>query len=435
MRVWRLTLGVLTVAVLLWAAPATAQEALTLEEAISRSLAHSARLAELEARRAGAEAAEAARGAAKLPMVAAQAGYTRTNHVDEFIIATPGQPSRVLYPDVPDNYRARIDLQWPIYTAGRADALERAARAEVGAVGEELAAARADLRLEVTRAFWALVTARETERVLQRSLERFDLHVRDLQARLDQGLISPHELLSAEAHRSRQRLLAIEAAATRRKAEMDVRRLIGGAAGPIVPSELPSPAATAMPAAERPLSRPERRVLERRLDAAGDREVAASAAGKPQLFVGGGYDLARPNPRIFPRADTWEPSWDASINLTWTLWDGGRRSADRAEAAAASRAIAARISEFDRQASLELQARTIDVESAEVGIATAEEGVRAAVEARRVIEERYQVGVATSTDVVDAEIAVLQAELDRTRATASLRIAEAGLVRAAGRQP
>ena len=227
---------------LLAVAPAAAQETLTVEEAIARSLAHSARLAEIEARRAGAEAAEDGQGAAKLPVVSAQAGYTRTNHVDEYFI--PGLRPTVLYPDVPNNYRGRLDLQWPIYTAGRADALERAARAEVGAVGEELEAARADLRLEVTRAFWALVTARQTEQVLERSLERFDRHVADLQARLDQGFISPHELLNAQAFRSRQRLLAIEAGATKRKAELDLRRLIGGTDAAIVPVE-PSAAAPA----------------------------------------------------------------------------------------------------------------------------------------------------------------------------------------------
>jgi outer membrane protein TolC len=419
--------------VLLVAPPAAAQEALTLEEAIARSLAHSARLAEIEARRAGAEAAEDGHGAAKRPVVSAQAGYTRTNHVDEFSILAPGQPPRVLYPDVPDNYRARLDLQWPIYTAGRTDALERAATAEVSAVGEELEAARADLRLEVTRAFWALVTARQTERVLERSLERFDRHVADLQARLDQGFISPHELLNAQAHRSRQRLLAIEARATRQKAEMDLRRLIGGDEGAIVPAE-PSTVSTP-PGAATVGERPERRALEFRLEAAADRQAAVSAAGRPQIFLGGGYDLARPNPRIFPRADRWEPSWDASVNLSWTLWDGGRRAAEIAQAAAASRAIEARLSEFDRQATLELRSRALDVEAARAGITTADEGVNAAVEARRVIEERYDAGVATSTEVLDAEIVVLQAELDRTRATASLRIAEAGLTRAAGRQP
>jgi outer membrane protein TolC len=433
MKTRELTLGVLA---LLLSASAAAQETLTLDDAIARSLAYSARLAELDARRAGAEAAEAGRAAAKLPIISAQAGYTRTNHVDEFLIAAPGQPPRVLYPDVPDNYRARIDLQWPIYTAGRADALERAARAELNAVGEEREAARADLRFEVTRAFWALVTARETEHVLQRSLERFDLHVRDLQARLDQGFISPHELLSAQAHRSRQRLLAIEAAMQRQRAEADLRRLIGGGEQPIVPTvpvggSLPD----ASPSDRSPLFRPERKALEYRLEAAQDREAAAAAGTKPQLVVVSGYDFARPNPRIFPRADRWEPSWDASLNVSWTLWDGGRRSAERAEAAAASRAVEARISEFDRQATFEVQSRTFEVESARAGVETSEEGLRAAIEARRVLDERYRAGVATSTEVVDAEIAVLQAELDRTRATASLRVAEAGLIRAAGRRP
>lgn len=421
---------------MLAAVPAAAQETLTLDEAIARSLAHSARLAEIGARQAGAEAVEAGRGAAKLPIVSAHAGYTRTNHVDEFLITAPGQPPRVLYPDVPDNYRARIDLQWPIYTAGRADALERAARAEVSAVGAELDAARADLRFEATRAFWALVTARETEQVLQRSLERFDLHVRDLQARLDQGFISPHELLSAQAHRSRQRLAAIEAGASRRKAEADLRRLVGGPEGPIVPAAAAAPAPIDVQPLERAAAvRPERTALEHRLAAAQDRAAAAAAGGRPQLVAVSGYDVARPNPRIFPRADRWEPSWDASINVAWTLWDGGRLGAERAEAAAASRAAQARISEFDRQAALELQSRTFDVESARAGIGSADEGLRAALEARRVVDERYRAGVATSTDVVDAEIAVLQAELDRTRATAGLRVAEAGLVRAAGRRP
>ena len=41
--------------------------------------------------------------------------------------------------------------------------------------------------------------------------------------------------------------------------------------------------------------------------------------------------------------------------------------------------------------------------------------------------------VATNTEVLDAEIALLQAELDRTRAVASSRLAEARLERARGR--
>ena len=154
-------------------------------------------------------------------------GYTRTNHVDEFGIPAPGLPLRIIYPDIPDNVRARLDLQWPIYTGGRTGALERAARAEHDATGEDLAAARAELRLEVTRAFWALVTARETEQVVARSLNSMEAHVADLRSRLDQGLIPPNDVLSAEAQESRARLVAIEASNARGVAVADLRRLLG----------------------------------------------------------------------------------------------------------------------------------------------------------------------------------------------------------------
>ena len=78
-------------------------------------------MAELQARVDVAAAAEAGRQAASRPAIALLGGYTRTNHVDEYTL--PLQPFNPLYPDVPDNYRARVDLQWPIYTAGRQQAL------------------------------------------------------------------------------------------------------------------------------------------------------------------------------------------------------------------------------------------------------------------------------------------------------------------------
>lgn len=427
----------------LCAAPALAQEPLTLEEAIARGLKYSARLAELEARQAGAVAAEAGQRAAKLPVMSAQAGFTRTNHVDEFAIfaPVPGQRIQTIYPDVPNNYRARLDLQWPIYTAGRADALVRAARAEAAAVTEDIQAARADLKLEITRAYWAVVTARESEQVVARSLQSLDVHLKDLRSRLDQGLIPPNDVLTAEAQRAREQVLAIEAANRRAVAEADLRRLIGENAGG-QPLSLPPQdiwcqqcdvAAGTQLEAGSSGSDPERRALERRLEAARERETAVGAAAWPQLFVAGGYDYARPNARIFPRQDLWHDSWDASINLSWTLWDGGRRRADTAQASAAARAIEARITEFDRQNAFDVEARRLELDSARAAITAAEQGIRSAVEARRVVGERYAAGVVTSTDVLDAEVAVLQAELDRTRAVASARLAEARLERALGR--
>ena len=49
------------------------------------------------------------------------------------------------------------------------------------------------------------------------------------------------------------------------------------------------------------------------------------------------------------------------------------------------------------------------------------------------MQERFNVGVATTTDLLDAQVALLQAELDKTRALASTRLALARLDRVLGR--
>ncbi|HEX9368850.1 MAG TPA: TolC family protein [Vicinamibacterales bacterium] len=415
---------------------------LTLDEAIAQGLANSRRLAEMEARADAADFAIAGREAADRPLVALQGGYARTNHVPEFSIAFPGRAPQVVYPDIPDNYRSRIDLQWPIYTGGRADALARAARAERGAIGKDLDAARADLRLEITRAFWAVVTARDTADVIQRSVDVALVHVRDVRARLASGLIPPNDVSSAEAQASHQRLLALEASTQLAIAEADLRRLTGNDSATAAASTSLDTRPTVLPAATAVTpdliaaalkARPERQALEQRAASADLRAAAVAASARPQIALGSGYDYARPNPRIFPRRGEWQTSWDASINASWTLWDGGRRAAEHGEAVATAASLKTRVEDFDRQATFEVRARALELDASREAVTAADDEIRAAVDADRVVNERYKAGVAAGTDVLDAQVALLQANLDRTRALANVRLAHARLERALGR--
>jgi outer membrane protein TolC len=263
--------------------------------------------------------------------------------------------------------------------------------------------------------------------------------VADLRSRLEQGLIPPNDVLSAEAQEARQRLLAIEAGTTLAVARADLARLLGAddPASMIPVATLEAPVADAVSgpelvdAARR--QRPEVRSLADLIEAARARVDAARASALPQVGLAGGYDYARPNPRIFPRAAAWEDSWDVSVNVSWPLWDGGRNRAARAAATAGVAAAEARSRDFDRQLTFEVRQRMLEVDQARAAIAAAEVGLRAAEEAFRVVGERFQAGVATNTDVLDAETAALQAALDRTRALAGARLAAARLERAVGR--
>ena len=424
---------------------------LTLQEALARAMANSHRLAELGAVAEASEAAAEQRRAADNPVLALQAGYTRINHVDEVGFGQPDGTERVFWPDVPDNWRTRLDLQWPVYTGGRARALERAAVAEREASGRDLQNARADLRLETTRAFWALVTATESVRVVEQSVRRVEAQLSDVRAQYDAGFRPPNDVLTVESQVSRQRTLLIQARNQRDAARAELARLIGAPvdaafepAAALDSGTVPESSADPAPSGTVPDSTPpgpnqgqsptraDREALALRLRAAGERIDAAQAGNRPTLAVVAGYDYARPNPKIFPRENVWQPAWDVGVNVSWTFWNGGRTAAEVAEARHQAAATRARLDELDSRIALEIRQRRLDLESARAQVPTASDAVRSAAEAQRVVRERFDAGVATSTDLLDAQMDLLQAELDRTRALADIRLAEARLRRALG---
>ena len=125
---------------------------LSLTDAIARGFANSHRIAEARAREDGAKAAVTTAELGDKPTFNANAGYMRTNHVIDFGFPSPNGVRVIVFPDIPNNFTTRLSFQWPIYTAGRTDALERAALAEANAAGADIETTRADLRLEIVRA-------------------------------------------------------------------------------------------------------------------------------------------------------------------------------------------------------------------------------------------------------------------------------------------
>ena len=414
---------------------------LTLDDAQARAVASSHRLAEGRARQQAAEAVVEVRRRSDDPTLTASAGYTRTNHIQEFGVPQPDGKLRVIYPDIPDNYRSRVELVWPVYTSGRTDALARAALAEVSATGADLAAARLDLRLEVTRAYWALVTARDTVRVLEQALATADRSLADVRTRVEAGLLPPNDVSRSEAQRARSELLLVEARGRVVVVSIDLARLLG-LDPPVViePTEVlegaaPSPAEGSALIGEALAARPELAAIEQRTSGFDARLDAIAATRKPTVALASGYDLANPNQRIFPRQDTWQDSFDISLNVSWQFWDSGRAKADRAEALANQLVLQERRNEVASQIRSDVQRQLVDLATSRAALAPARLALTSARETRRVVSDRFEAGVATTLDVLDAQLAEMQAELDRTRVLADIRLREARLSRIVGRQP
>ena len=285
--------------------------------------------------------------------------------------------------------------------------------------------------------------ARERVGVLERALERADATLETVRVRVEAGLLPPNDVLSSQAQRARQNVQLIQAQSEAALTEAELGRLVAADPGrPITlttPVDRPMPGAAEVAAlpfaalvARATETRPEREAIREREASLRSAAEAAMSAAQPQVNALAAVEPSRPNLRWVPRVDEWKTGWDLGVNLTWSVWDGGRARAEQASATAQADALHYRRRDFDAAVGVEVRQRLLELESARASLAASNEAVAAAAEARRVLGERFTVGVATNTEVLDADVAWLEAELERTQFLAALRIYEARLIRTAG---
>lgn len=417
---------------------------LTLDDAIARGVEQAPRLADARAREAAAQSTVASRSAAGVPSVNVLSSYLRTNHIVPFgIFEQPNGISRILFPDIPNNYRVRSEVDVPVYTAGRVSNSVDAAQADARAAGADLRTTDQDVRLDVVRAYWALVTSREAVTVLEESVQRMDTWVEDVRARVETGILPPNDLQSAQAQRAHQNVQLIQARNFAALSQIQLARLIGAPLDQaiVVSTPVDQPIPSAAEAARQPIDALVKRALGERGERASLQEHQASlrsvaaaslASTRPQVGALASVEPARPNQLFVPRQDTWQTSWNLGVNFTWPLWDGGRARADYAASMAQAEAVGHRLDDFDAGVAVEIRQRLLALQSNQAALEASADAISSATEARRVVGERFNAGVATSTDVLDAQVALLQAELERTQILAALRLGEAELLRAIG---
>jgi outer membrane protein TolC len=418
---------------------------LSVDEAVARAIAASPRLARLSALETAAEAqARGARGE-RWPQVDVGGGYTRRSEVPELAIfaptSNPAQPLErvVVFPNIQDNWRLRASVSLPLYTGGRTSGRIESAEQGRVAAGEDLRAAHADLVLETKSAYWSLVTARETQRVLRDAVRAFEAHLEDARNRERFGMAARNEVLAVEVERDRAELDRLRAETAADLTEANLRRLLDlppatrvEARDPLEAAPAPAPEIEAL-VGEAQAGRAERRALLARLAAAEAAAGVERGARLPQVALGGGYTYANPNRDIVPPTADWKDTWDVGVGLTWSVFDGGIRSAAEARARAQAQAVREQLRELDRAIRLEVTERALEIRTAERRLEVAKRSVSSAAESRRVAADRYREGVIPSSELLDAEIAQERASLARAEALVSLRIAAAGLERAVGR--
>jgi outer membrane protein TolC len=428
-----------TTTVLLAALAAAAPETLTLEGALAEAERASPDLAQARARVEQARAQVARARAGYLPQLRGGASYTRFS--EEAIIRLPSRfviqggevvPAGIVEATVQaqDQLAAQIDLQQAIFAPQVWFAVEGAG-AGARAAGEQLESARQELRLGVAQAYYAASAASQAVLVAERQLAVARAHEKDSEVQVEAGVAPRITLLRAEIERTRAEQDLTRAENAVASAKSALAALLGrpdaaafALTPPAPPALPPDLGALEDEAVQR---RPDLAAARSAIEAAQARRKGATAGYLPTL---GAFGQARwTNVEGFTGSNE---IWSAGLALSWNIFDGGAREAERRESGARiAETEAARESAVNR-ARDEVRRARLDLESARANRAKAEEEVRLAGENQRLVETAFKAGAASSLEATDANAGLATAEIGLVREGLNADVAALQLLRAAG---
>jgi outer membrane protein TolC len=168
------------------------------------------------------------------------------------------------------------------------------------------------------------------------------------------------------------------------------------------------------------------RAAEARLRAAEEARKAAGAERLPSANLNGNYGVEGVNPNRGTGV------FQASASVSVPIFNGGRIHADIAQAEAV---VAQRRAELaDERGAVELDVRNayIDLQVATAQVATAQSNRQLALQDLEQSQDRFQVGVADSVEVVSSEQSLASADQDYVSSLFSQSVARISLARAIG---
>ena len=420
---------------------------LSLEDAINSGKENSRMLhvAVLKADAATAKAQEAS--VALLPTIKFDGSYRRLSDITPFALTfAPLIPTPIeINPNIPNVYNLKVGLQEPLFAGFRLQSNADAAGYLADAAEAERKGGEADLVLTIVNAYWSLYQAIQVKKFVDENVQRLKSYRADTQNLMKTGMATRNDLLKIDVQLSNARLAQVDAENDVDVAMMNLNNALGQPADrplhitstPATPTLEDSLAITDVLSADVLVGR----ALDRRDDLAAMKSrveasrlgvTAAQAGWWPLVNLTANYVYARPNQRYLPAVDKFKGTWEVGIGMQFDIWNWGTTLYQTDQARSQLLQSELLLDQLRDNAALEVRRSRLAVVRAANRISVAQEAIDQADENARTTDEKYRNGLATSTDVLDASFAVLQARTNVTGALVEREIALARLRKAVG---
>jgi outer membrane protein TolC len=414
---------------------------ITLEQAIdlARQNNQSLREARLNLNQAQAQLQEAL--GAEFPTLSLQSDFQRSTSATNEISANTATTPFASSDGVTTDLNTILQLNYDLYTGGQRSAQIRLAESQIRTQELALEQAAEQLRFDVTDAYYSVQEADSQVEIARAAVADAEQSLRDAELLEQAGLGTRFDVLQAEVDLANEEQNLTRAISQRRISRRQLVETLGlGQQIEVTAATPPEVSGTWDLSLEESivLAYQNRAELEQQLE---QREIAQ----ENQVIALAGI---RPQVSLFTRYNVRDIIDDSSGGVTgagdglaigaqlqWTLYDGGQARA-RARQAEENAAIAEnRFDQFRNQIRREVEQAFYNLQANEQNIDTAEIAVEQAEESLRLARLRFQAGVGTQTDVINAQSALTQARGNLLTAIIDYNRSLAGLQRSVSNLP
>jgi len=409
---------------------------MTLRQVLDEALAHypsiEAARARIEAARGRTQQTEAAR----LPQINAQASYTFVDPLAYVDFPTSSGSTRV-YQQTQNNYDVGLNLRQLVIDFGRTNALVAAARTGELSNQDALDQIRNEVGYQAIGYFYSATLLQESVAVADEEIRALQEALRIAQQRSDAGTATHFDVLTTKVRLATAENRRTDTVAALQRQEARLRQVLGRQDSGAVAVQGGFPAGVHTPARETLVSeafsqRPDLLTARHAEESRSHLLAAADRADRPTInaAIGGGT-----RDGYAPSLNAAKAYIDAGVALNVPIFTGHRIEGEKREARAEMRAAHERVIEAQRVAIADIDAALADVAASSARLGNADTLVAQAQEALSLAQSRYERGVITNFELLDAQSAARAAELSRIQARYDRVLADEALAHAVGRKP
>jgi len=396
----------------------TAQDnVFTLEQSLKIGFENSKEVKIAESKLLSSEAKITEVSSLMLPQLSFSAKYIRLSNVPPFQVDVPFFPKPIsIQETILNNYNFGVSIKQPLFTGFRLSSLKSSVKKISLAAESDLLKTKNNVALNIRTAFWNFYKTKKVLGLINQNLASIKKHLEDAKNFFKNGMITKSDLLKLKVRYSNLKIKRIEAANNVNLAGIAFNKSLG--------LDLNSETEIAETSIDTTLvnlnlsdlisealsSRSELKSMHYQIEAGKEMTSVSRADWFPQVFLFGDYYYNRPNQRYLPLEDKFNDTWDVGVALNWKLWDWGNTSSkvDQAEQKVLQAKAAANL--IKEGVELEVRKNYLNMLSRKDKISASLTALESAKEDYRITKNKFDQQLISSSDFIDAESSLLEAE-------------------------